>query len=270
MLKIGEFARLCQVSVKTLRHYDALGLLQPFHIDPDTGYRLYDVDQLADMLRILALKDCGFALEEIEQIRGSRDTHAIEVLLRERVEAQQHLVAAEQARLQRLLARVDLSSPSSPHPPYDVVLKCTEPLTLVGVRQCIASRDAIETLVQDTLRRFERQALSFSGPTVHIYFSVEDEQLDLFVGAPVIALPATLSSLCAERFSGGECVACVLHRGDYATISRAYLALHRWLATSGYSLAGPCREIYHRSALHTADSVSFLTEIQLPIQAADA
>jgi DNA-binding transcriptional MerR regulator len=41
MLKIGEFARLSQVSMRTLRHYDALGILRPSHIDPESGYRLY-------------------------------------------------------------------------------------------------------------------------------------------------------------------------------------------------------------------------------------
>ena len=39
MLKIGEFARLSQVSVKTLRHYDALGVLRPALVDPESGYR---------------------------------------------------------------------------------------------------------------------------------------------------------------------------------------------------------------------------------------
>lgn len=44
MLKIGEFARICQVSIKTLRHYDALGLLRPAEINADSGYRFYTMD----------------------------------------------------------------------------------------------------------------------------------------------------------------------------------------------------------------------------------
>ncbi|MBO0795674.1 MAG: MerR family DNA-binding transcriptional regulator [Ktedonobacteraceae bacterium] len=92
MLKIGEFARLSQVSIKTLRHYDALGVLQPSQIDPENGYRLYEVGQLADVVRILALKDCGFALEEIAQLLRTHDVAAIEALLRQRVTIQQRLV----------------------------------------------------------------------------------------------------------------------------------------------------------------------------------
>lgn len=45
-LKIGEFARLAHVSLKTLHHYDAVGLLPPAHVDRFTGYRYYTLEQL--------------------------------------------------------------------------------------------------------------------------------------------------------------------------------------------------------------------------------
>ena len=46
VLKIGEFARVGQVSVATLRHYDQYGLLKPTTLDQETGYRYYALDQL--------------------------------------------------------------------------------------------------------------------------------------------------------------------------------------------------------------------------------
>src|SRR5689334_1769532 len=65
MLKIGDFARVGQVSIATLRHYDQYGLLKPNALDPETGYRYYSLDQLSRLNRILALKDLGFPLEQI-------------------------------------------------------------------------------------------------------------------------------------------------------------------------------------------------------------
>ena len=59
MIKIGDFARLGQVSVVTLRHYDEIGLLKPVTVDSFTGYRYYSVAQLPRLNRILALKDLG-------------------------------------------------------------------------------------------------------------------------------------------------------------------------------------------------------------------
>jgi DNA-binding transcriptional MerR regulator len=66
MIKIGDFARLSQVSVVTRRYYDEMDLLKPVRVDVFTGYRFYSADQLPLLNRILALKDLGFSLEQIK------------------------------------------------------------------------------------------------------------------------------------------------------------------------------------------------------------
>ena len=68
MFKIGDFSKLAQVSVKTLRHYGKMGLIKPAWIDRFSGYRYYTADQLPRLNRILALKDLGFSLEQIRQL----------------------------------------------------------------------------------------------------------------------------------------------------------------------------------------------------------
>ncbi len=65
MIRIGDFSRLSQVPVSTLRYYAEIGLLKPVEVDHFTGYRYYTFDQLARLQRLLALKDLGFSLEEI-------------------------------------------------------------------------------------------------------------------------------------------------------------------------------------------------------------
>ena len=64
-LSIGEFSRLCGVTVKTLRHYEKIGLLKAEQTDRYTGYRYYSVGQLQKMLAIRQLKELGFSLEDI-------------------------------------------------------------------------------------------------------------------------------------------------------------------------------------------------------------
>lgn len=68
MLKIGEFSKLTQVSVRMLPHYDEIGLLKPAEIDCFTDYRYYKEEQLPAMCRIKALKDMGFSLADIIRI----------------------------------------------------------------------------------------------------------------------------------------------------------------------------------------------------------
>ena len=59
MLKIGTFSKLSRLSIRMLRRYDELGLLQPVHTDPFTGYRYYREEQLTTAGRIAALRDMG-------------------------------------------------------------------------------------------------------------------------------------------------------------------------------------------------------------------
>ena len=68
MIHIGEFARLGQVSMRMLRHYDQLGLLTPDRVDPWTGYRSYSAGQLARLNRIVALKGLGFPLTQVARL----------------------------------------------------------------------------------------------------------------------------------------------------------------------------------------------------------
>lgn len=68
MYGIGTVARLAQVSVRALRHYDHVGLLRPAHVDPVTGYRYYAPDQVLRLHRILVLRDLGVPLPEIGQL----------------------------------------------------------------------------------------------------------------------------------------------------------------------------------------------------------
>jgi DNA-binding transcriptional MerR regulator len=89
MFKIGEFSRLRHVTVKTLRYYDRIGLLQPAKVDRFTNHRYYSANQLPRRNRILALKGLGLSLEQIalllqqdlppEQIRGTLRLKQVEI-----------------------------------------------------------------------------------------------------------------------------------------------------------------------------------------------
>jgi DNA-binding transcriptional MerR regulator/GNAT superfamily N-acetyltransferase len=72
MIRIGDFSRISQTPVSTLRYYDEIGLLKPVEVDQFTGYRYYTFDQLERLNRILALKGLGFSLEEIPSLLDER------------------------------------------------------------------------------------------------------------------------------------------------------------------------------------------------------
>ncbi|HKV01141.1 MAG TPA: helix-turn-helix domain-containing protein, partial [Ktedonobacteraceae bacterium] len=107
LLKIGEFARVGQVSIATLRYYDQYGLLKPNALDPDTGYRYYSLDQLARLNRILALKELDFPLEQIAQLlEENLSLEQLQGMFTLKQAQTQHMINVEQARLTRIAARL--------------------------------------------------------------------------------------------------------------------------------------------------------------------
>ena len=105
MFSIGEFARHGRVSVRMLRHYDAIGLLRPASVDAASGYRFYQASQLAELNRIIALKDLGFTLQQVQAILAEQvsaaELRGMLKLRRAEIHAQ---IETETARLARVEA----------------------------------------------------------------------------------------------------------------------------------------------------------------------
>ena len=72
LIPIGQFAAASRLSLKALRLYDENGLLPPAHVDPDSGYRFYRLDQLRDATLIGLLRSVDMPLVEIRRVLTSR------------------------------------------------------------------------------------------------------------------------------------------------------------------------------------------------------
>jgi effector-binding domain-containing protein len=266
VLRIGEFSSLTQVSVKTLRYYDELGLLRPIHVDPDSGYRHYTASQLPRLHRILALRDLGFPLEQVaralddgispEQLRG---------MLKLRMAEQQASLREEQERLIRLEARLRLIEREGIMT-KDVVVKETAPQWIASVRETIENYPSVGKLYGELFGALGPNAGS-AGPCLAIWHDPEFRERDVDAEAAVVlkqAIPARGRVKVYEL--PGATVASLIHHGAYNRLSEAYDALVKWLEPNGYRLAGPMREIYlHMSQPVRQDDESYVTEIQAPV-----
>src|SRR5919197_6055834 len=107
MFSIGDFARHGRVSIRMLRHYDAIGLLRPAYVDPATGYRSYTAGQLADLNRIVALKELGFSLEQVGAMIADKLSPAeLRAMLTMRRAQLETTVAESYARLAQVESRL--------------------------------------------------------------------------------------------------------------------------------------------------------------------
>jgi DNA-binding transcriptional MerR regulator len=107
MFRIGDFSRIARVSARLLRFYDEIGLFVPAHADEQTGYRYYTIQQLAELNRILVLKELGFELEQVREIlRSNVGTVELRNLLLLRRNDVEQTVMEESRRLRQIEARI--------------------------------------------------------------------------------------------------------------------------------------------------------------------
>ncbi len=147
MLKIGDFSRLSQVSVKTLRYYDEVALLKPTQVDEVSGYRYYSVAQLRQLHRILALRDLGFSLDQIGYVlEADLSIEELRGMLRLRRAEQQQRLLKEQERLDRVGALLQLIHQENTVNTDAVITKDTAAQRFASIRKTIPAYNQIGQL----------------------------------------------------------------------------------------------------------------------------
>src|SRR5262245_42699000 len=107
-ITIGHFSRASHLSIKTLRHYHDVGLLEPSDVDPGNGYRYYSEDQIATAQVIRRLRGLQMPVAEVKSVLGAPDSETRNRLILEhldRLQADLASTAAAVAELRDLIAQ---------------------------------------------------------------------------------------------------------------------------------------------------------------------
>ena len=272
MFGIGAFARVAQVSVRTLHHYDDLGLLPPAQVDPQTGYRWYRADQLQRLNRILALRDLGLPLPEVRKVVDDEiSIDELRGMLRLRQAEARDRMAAEAERLSRVEARLRQIETEGRVGDYDVVVKPVE-------AQHVALVDATATsfgnatlgpifgrLFGELYGELDRVGVATAGPTIALYDESEDAASPIKVMACVPIDEA--DDVRSDRVEVADIpaisrAATTIHRGSMARVEEGYRALLRWADETGEQIDGFSREIYLECV---GDPETWVTELQFAL-----
>jgi DNA-binding transcriptional MerR regulator len=271
MIRIGDFARLGRVSVVTLRHYDEIGLLKPEYVDRTTGYRHYSVRQLARLNRIIALKDLGFSLKQIEQVLDGLTVGQLAGMLKmKRAQAEQSL-ASEQAKLQRIESRLLQIEMEDRMPDYDIVLKTTAPQQVSSRRITVPQNNEVPHYLgaayEEVSRLISVAGAKQDGPCLTVWHQpadvVENEDVEAII--PVNRAIVGNDRVKVYELPATEVAAVVFH-GSLEGLEPAHLALLSWMENNGYRMTGTYREIYH--ANDRENPANTVTEIQYPVERA--
>lgn len=282
MLRIGDFSRLGQVSVRTLRLYDELDLLKPARVDRFSGYRYYSIDQLPLLNRILALKDLGFSLEQIAGLLKdplSADQMR-EMLMTKQAELEQEL-EENKARLERVATRLRQFEQEGLYPDYDVVLKTVGPYRIVSARQVVPTlremypyRRALFSAVYHWL---EQNQIEPDRPELAMYHNAEYSEQGIDMEAAVVIdwtglKTRTLSTAVAGQMTVRELpavqtMASVIHQGHPQDVGRAMTALFYWIGQNDLFTSGAYREVHlYGRELELTYCDPVVIEIQIPVE----
>jgi DNA-binding transcriptional MerR regulator len=271
MFSIGEFARHGRVSVRMLRHYDAIGLLQPASVDPVTGYRFYRAGQLGDLNRVIALKDLGFTLQQVQAMLDEQVSVAeLRGMLRLRRAEIQARIEAEATRLARVEARLLTIEDEARVPVDGVVIKRLAPARLAELTGTAAGYEpeaitpVIQPLYCDLWQRMASAGMMAAGPAVAYYEDTSDNDGTIVVHAavPVADETETDHGFSVTDLPGVDRAAVIIHHGSMDDVLSTGQALARWIDASGYRSAGYAREV---TLQWSADPDEWVTELQQPI-----
>jgi DNA-binding transcriptional MerR regulator len=247
LLNIGEFSRMTHLSVKALRHYHDVGVLEPAAIDPHSGYRSYAAEQVTAAQVIRRLRDLGMPLDSIRAVLTAPD-----------LAARNREIAAHLERMERQLEQTQVAVSGlrallgGPAPRPEIRFRTIPAVTALAVAQVVTTADimtwagAVSADLAETLRV---TGLVPAGPLGALFpgefFELERSEVTLFV--PVEPSPG-LARLAPGRVRltqiAGIEAAVAVHDGPAEDVDRTYGALGTAVAERAIGVDGPIREYY--------------------------
>ena len=266
-LTIGDFSRMTLLSVKALRHYHEIGLLEPVAVDPESGYRIYDVDQVPTAQVIRRLKDLGMALDDVKRVLLAPDLNARNRAIVEhlqRMEAELEQTKANVASLRKLLEGPKTAEVSVEHRSVPQVASIA-----ISERVTAGAFDDWWTEAYEELHRAaHRSKLSKAGPDGALYPTewFADEAGDVVAFTPVtggmdLKRGGRIRPFVVPRAE----LAVLLHRGTLRDLDQTFAALGRFVLERAIGVEGPIREYYLVTANDTPDEASHRIEVAWPI-----
>ena len=263
LYKIGIFAQMNHITIKTLRFYEEQGLVLPAYVDEDNGYRYYKLNQMADLHRISALKQAGFSIEDMKRINKIDDMTTF--LQKKRAD-----IMLKIAELTRQMAVIDsyLSGDESMLE-TPVLIQDIPAVTVASMQKRIESYDELFTLMPTMGEELERLGCECALPEYCFMQYLEPgykEQQILVEICEAVKTKKEDSKLVQFKELPETKAACIYHKGSYNEFPRTYASVLKYIEENGYEICGDIREVYIDGVWNKDREDEWLSEIQIPVQ----
>lgn len=268
-LKIGEFSRLMQVTVKTLRHYESKGLLIPGEVDEWTGYRYYNLEQMQRLTEIKDLQKLGFSLEEIRDLlEDSRHVPSLEQLDSKIQDTEKQLSALKE-RHRRLLNWRDSRQQIIKMEQFRII--SLPEIIVASHREVIPDYDALGPLCFEQIGP-QMQMLGCKCPTPGYCFTIDHnkeytrENIDIEYCEQVEEMLSGNGFISFKRLPAIDKVLSAKHIGPYDKFSETFIEAVKYLESQGMRISGAPRFSYIDGPWNQEDPQKWVSEIQIPVE----
>lgn len=267
MYRIGMFSKLGRVTIKTLHHYDEVGLLTPAHVDEENGYRYYTTDQLFRLNEIVALRQMGFSIPEISAIVDGHNIAGILTQRKAELENEAQNVTDQLFRLHHYINERKEGQKMN----YQAAIKEIPSYTVYSAKYTIPNYAALNEIMPSLGEKVGRAnpGIQCVEPDYcfNVYLDGEYRETDINVEI-YQAVTSRGKDSDGVVFKDIPAVAAVsvLHRGAYGKLGDAYAYAMQWVEQNGYQIIDNVRESYIDGIWNKDNVDDWLTEIQVPVQ----
>ena len=268
-LKIGEFSKMMQVTVKTLRHYEQKGLLVPDEVDEWTGYRYYTITQMQRLNTIRGLQRQGFSLEEIKDLFEDESQMPSVAQLTKKIEETERQLQILMERRHQLLKWMDSHKQIRTMEKFSI--QSLPEIIVASHREIIPDYSALGQLCVNKIGP-EMQRLGCKCPPPGYCFTIEHHQeyratdLDIEYCEQVEEMGTDNTIIQFKRLPAVPKALCMKHVGPYERFHESFTEAFAYMEEQGYKLAGPLRTSYIDGVWNKANPEEWLSIIQIPIE----
>ena len=268
-LKIGEFSKMMQVTVKTLRHYELRGLLLPDEVDKWTGYRYYSISQMQRLNTIRDLQRQGFTLEEIKELFDDGAQMPGVELLTQKIEETERLLQLLLERRRQLLMWLDSHKQKNTMEKFNI--QSLPEIIVATHRATIVDYSALGMLCVNTIGP-EMQRLGCKCPLPGYCFTIEHNteyapsKIDIEYCEQVEEMGKDSDIIKFKHLPAVPKALCMKHVGPYEHFYESYTEAFKYMEEHGYKMAGHPRTCYIDGAWNQDDPEKWVSIIQIPVE----
>lgn len=280
MYTVGQFSKICNISIKTLHYYDEISLLKPAYVNPINDYRYYSYDQIKKIYIIGKLKEYEIPLQVIKRMLGSNDTFFWENVLHEQINLLEQKIMEFKKNIKDIETTLNQVKSNNPIVSVSTVSDCffedREETYLYGIRSMITLEE-IDWQVKKLFEDIYIYGLETNGKLMAFFHNdkIVSNLVDVEVCIPIKKIDK--QQISGVRILPGGMHICTIVEGPYSELHVGHSRVKDYIERHGYKIKSTPFEIYEEGLILLTkrkreikpdiyrNPLTFITKICFPI-----